>query len=384
MEQTPPVKPNLFGLLKPYRGLILLLLGLAITTNVFNLVIPKLVSRGINAFSGGTFDISVFVLEFSILIAVIFVISYAQGVAQVYVSERVARDLREQVVLKISRQSFAYVQKTTSSRLLTNLTSDIDAVKVFVSQAIVSIVSSAILLIGASALLLSINVRLALAVLVILPIIAFAFFSVFARVGVLFKASQGIIDALNKIINESILGAALIRVLNAQIPEYEKFLEANTQAKNMGFKILRLFASVIPIIMLLASLAMVIVLAYGGHLVIDGSLSLGDLAAFNAYLSMLIFPIFMIGFMSNAIARAGASYARVSEVLTAPETEVLGTKDAQRVQGRIVVEHVSLSYGEKPVLKDVSFLIQPGTRNAIIGPTAAGKTQLLQILTGLT
>jgi ATP-binding cassette subfamily B protein len=111
---------------------------------------------------------------------------------------------------------------------------------------------------------------------------------------------------------------------------------------------------------------------------------LGDLAAFNAYLSMLIFPIFMIGFMSNAIARAGASYARVSEVLTAHETEVLGTKDAQRVQGRIMVEHVSLSYGEKPVLKDVSFLIQPGTRNAIIGPTAAGKTQLLQILTGLT
>jgi ATP-binding cassette subfamily B protein len=117
------------------------------------------------------------VLEFCVLIGAIFVISYAQGVAQVYVSERVARDLREQVVSKISRQSFAYVQKTTSSRLLTNLTSDIDAVKIFVSQAIVSIVSSAILLIGASALLLSINVRLALAVLVILPIIAFAFFS---------------------------------------------------------------------------------------------------------------------------------------------------------------------------------------------------------------
>jgi ATP-binding cassette subfamily B protein len=98
---------------------------------------------------------------------------------------------------------------------------------------------------------------------------------------------------------------------------------------------------------------------------------------------MLIFPIFIIGFMSNAISRASASYGRVVEVLDAPDVEAHGMRSAE-LNGDIEVDHVTLTYGEKSVLKDVSFAIKPGSRNAIIGPTAAGKTQLLQVLVGLT
>lgn len=378
-----PPQPNLFALLGPYRGLVALLLLLAIATNGLNLALPRIIAFGIDAFSSGTFVLNVFLAQFLTIVLLVFVFAYVQSIMQVYVSERVARDMRERVVRKISRQTFAYVQTTTPSRLLTNLTSDVDAVKMFVSQATVSIVSSVVLIIGASALLLSINWQLALAVLVILPIIAVSFFGIFSKVGGLFKVSQGIVDTLNRIINESILGAALIRVLNAQAPEYDKFLAANTDARNIGLKILRLFASVIPVITFVASLGTIIVLAFGGHLVIQGSMTLGELAAFNAYLSMLIFPIFIIGFMSNAIARASASYGRVSEVLDAKDIKAGGTTTAD-LDGNITVDHVSLTYGEKPVLKDVSFSIAAGTRNALIGPTAAGKTQLLQVLTGLT
>jgi ATP-binding cassette subfamily B protein len=292
---------------------------LAVATNGLNLVIPRLISFAIDAFSSGTFVLNVFMIQFLVIVAAVFVVTYGQGIMQVYVSERVARDLREKVVQKISRQTFAYVQTATPSKLLTNLTSDIDAIKMFVSQAIVSIVSSIVLIIGASTLLLSINWQLALATLVILPVIALAFFGIFSKVGELFKAAQGVVDSLNKIINESILGAALVRVLNAQAPQYDKFLVANSEAKNVGLKILRVFASVIPIITFVASMATIIVLAFGGHLVIQGSMTLGELAAFNGYLSMLIFPIFIIGFMSSAIGRAAASYGRVLEVLDAPE-----------------------------------------------------------------
>jgi ATP-binding cassette subfamily B protein len=384
-NETPkkPAQPNLFALLKPYKWLVVALLGLAIATNGLNLVIPRLISFAIDAFSSGTFVLNVFMIQFLVIVAAVFVVTYGQGIMQVYVSERVARDLRERVVQKISRQTFAYVQIATPSKLLTNLTSDIDAIKMFVSQAIVSIVSSIVLIIGASTLLLSINWQLALATLVILPVIALAFFGIFSKVGELFKAAQGVVDSLNKIINESILGAALVRVLNAQAPQYDKFLVANSEAKNVGLKILRVFASVIPIITFVASMATIIVLAFGGHLVIQGSMTLGELAAFNGYLSMLIFPIFIIGFMSSAIGRAAASYGRVLEVLDAPEIETHGTQTGT-LKGDIDVKDVSLVYGEKSVLKDVSFSIKAGTRNAIIGPTAAGKTLLLQILTGLT
>src|SRR5665811_1412533 len=139
-----------------------------------------------------------------------------------------------------------YIERVTPGKLLTNLTSDVDAVKNFVSLAIAAIISSAFLIIGASILLITINWRLALAVLAIMPMVVVIFYIVFSRVQKLFKKSQETIDWLNKVINESILGSALIRILNSQQYEYEKFLQANTQAKEIGFSILRLFATLIP------------------------------------------------------------------------------------------------------------------------------------------
>ena len=122
-------------------------------------------------------------------------------------------------------------------------------------------------------------------------------------------------------INESILGAAIIRVVNSQQPEYNKFLEANTKAKDFGLSILRLFAGLIPVITFTANMAGLCILALGGHFVINGSMSLGNFAAFNSYLSMLIFPILIIGFMSNVIAQATASYTRISTIIETPEPE---------------------------------------------------------------
>jgi ATP-binding cassette subfamily B protein len=187
---------------------------------------------------------------------------------------------------------------------------------------------------------------------------------------------------LNKIINESIMGSALIRVLNSQQPESVKFLEANSVSLNIGLSIVRLFSTLIPVIMFVANLATVTILAMGGHFVVAGTMTLGNFAAFNSYLILLIFPIMMIGFMSNIIASASASYARINEVQDAPATVESGTIDTN-IKGDIEVKNVSLSFGEKPVLKDISFSIKAGSKTAIIGPTAAGKSQLLYLLTGL-
>lgn len=383
MEQVKPKSgPSLFGLLKPYKWLILGLLGLSVLSNALSLSIPKRVSLGIDAFSHGAFILPSFAIAFLGTAILILIFSYLQSLVQTYASEKVARDLRTQLATKISKQSVSYIQTATSGKLLTNLTSDIDAIKLFVSQAIVSIVSSVFIIIGASVLLLSINWKLALAVLAILPLIGLTFSKIFSKVGALFKESQQVIDRLNKVINESILGSSLIRVLNAQQQEFEKFLDVNTQAKDVGLKILRVFASAIPVVNFLGSIATLVVLAFGGHLVITGDMTIGELAAFNGYLALLIFPILIIGFMSNAISRASASYARISEVLDTPDPIEAGTRKAT-LQGDIVVDHLTLSYGDKKVLKDVSFSIKAGTKTAIIGPTAAGKTQLLQLMTGL-
>ncbi|MDQ6845841.1 MAG: ABC transporter ATP-binding protein/permease, partial [Bacteroidota bacterium] len=167
-----------------------------------------------------------------------------------------------------------------------------------------------------------------------------------------------------------------------QQPEYNKFLEANTKARDFGLKILYLFAGLIPVITFTANMAGLSILALGGHFVIAGSMSLGNFAAFNSYVSMLIFPILIIGFMSNVIAQATASYTRISNIIETPDPAETGTI-TEKLKGKIEVQDVNMLYGQTPVLKDISFTVESGSKVAVIGPTAAGKTQLLYLLTGL-
>lgn len=376
------IKPSIFNLLKPYSGIVILLIIMALMGSAVNMLIPKIIAHGIDAFSSKQFDIASVVVEFLIAAAAIFIFTSLQNIIQTYASERVAKDLRTQLSEKISRQNYVFVLKSNPSKLLTNLTSDIDSIKMFVSQAFVTIVSSVFVILGTSVLLILINWKLAIAVISIVPVIGGAFFIVLRKVRVLFKRSRENIDSLNKIINESIMGSALIRVLNSQQPESIKFLETNKESLNLGLSILRLFATLIPIIMFVANLAVVTILALGGHFVVAGSMSLGNFAAFNSYLLLLIFPILMIGFMSNIIAQASASYIRLLDVLEAPETIETGTINSN-IKGDIRLINVSLFYAEKPILKNISFSVIAGSKTAIIGPTAAGKSQLLYMLTNL-
>ena len=375
-------KANVFELIAPYRWITLSLTLFALLSNGINLVIPKLISHGIDSFDAGRFNYKPLVVQFVVASVLIFIFAYLQGIVQAYVSEKVARDMREKLSDKISRQSYAYIQQSNPSKLLSILTSDIDSIKFFVSQAIVSIASSVFILIGAAVLLITINWKLGLLVLAIIPIIAFVFFFIFSKVKDLFKQTREVVDWLNKVINESVMGAAIIRVLNSQAVEYQKFMEASTKGKNLGLSILNLFATLMPIIFFVMNLATLLILALGGHFVVTDSMSIGDFAAFNQYLILLIFPIMMIGFMSNMIAQAGASYTRIKEVLESAEKDEAG-KLKKEIQGNLDFQSAGMTYDKTPVLKNVSFSVKAGTKTAIIGPTAAGKSQLLYLLTGL-
>ncbi len=379
---TSKHKAGLFGVLKPYGGRVSLLIILALAGSSINLIIPRIIARSIDAFSANRFNAVTVIEEFLFAAAGIFIITFLQGILQTLTSEQVAKDLRNKLAEVLSRQSYLYIVRSNPSRLLTNMTSDMDSVKMFVAQAFVTIISSLFVIIGASVLLIMINWKLALAILLIVPIIAGSFFMVFRKLRVIFRKSREVIDSLNRIINESILGSALIRVLNSQQPENQKFLEKNIESRDIGISIVRLFSALIPIVMFVSNLAVVTILALGGHFVVIGSLSLGNFAAFNSYLVMLIFPVMMIGFMSNIIASATASFGRVKAVLDEPPP-VSDSTVSSVIRGDISMKNVSLNYGNKPVLKNVSFSIKAGSKTAIIGPTAAGKSQLLYLLTNI-
>lgn len=380
-DQNAKKGPGIFSVLKPYKGMILLLLLFALLSNGINLILPKIVAKAIDSYPTH-YSLKRVLTEYLVFVLIIFIFTWLQGIVQVYTSERVARDLRTSLSKKIAAQSNAFIEAANPSKLLTNLTADADSIKTFVSQAIVSISSSIIIIIGACVLLFSINWKLALTVVAIVPIISFAFAFVLKKARAIFIQNRAVIDRLNKIINESILGAAVIRVINSQQPEYEKFLEANSRAKEFGIQVIKMFALLIPIIIFTSNMAVLSILTLGGHFVINDTMSLGDFAAFNSYLSMLIFPILVIGFMSNVIAQASASYQRISAVLNAPDPVDEATLDSA-LKGTVEMKQVSMAYGEKPALKEVNFNVPAGSSLAVIGPTAAGKTQLLYLLTGL-
>ena len=385
-QPTPNKTPSLVSLLLPYWGWILLLTLLTVFANGLNLVVPQITSHAIDAYTKGNLVISSVVLEFILIAIGIFIFTFLQSVVQTVSSERVARDLRNEIAAKISIQEYATIEDITPAKLLTNLTSDVDAVKTFISQAIASLISSVFLIVGSCTLLLLINWKLALAVMTVIPVIAISFYVVFGRVRKLFIKGQEVIDWLNAVISESILGAALIRLVDSERIEQTKFTKAAQASKDIGLKIIGYFSLLIPIIGFLSNFATLIILTLGGYFVIHGSMSLGSFTAFNNYLLILIFPILVIGFMSNVIAQASASYGRISTVLHRDDPKDSGTLTTD-LTGAIEVKDLSVKYGfpgsERSALKNISFKIKPHTKNAIIGPTAAGKTQLLYLMTGL-
>ncbi|QHS59333.1 ABC transporter ATP-binding protein [Chitinophaga agri] len=382
VDTTGKGNAGLMSLLRPYRGQLYLLIFMALVSNLLNLVLPALTAKGIDAYSAGTLDMRNLILEFAGAAFAIFIFTYLQSMIQTYMSEGVARQLRTDLAARISRQDYAYIQQVNPSKLLTNLTGDVDSIKLFVSQAVISIASSVFMIVGCCILMIRMDWKLGLTVLSVVPFIAFAFAAVLKKVRTTFKKSREVVDKLNKTINESITGAALVRVINAQQQEYDRFIAPNGESMSLGIAVVRLFAGLVPVISFLGGMATLFTLVLGGHFVIEGEMTLGDIAAFNSYIALLIFPIIVIGFMSNLIAQASASYKRIAEVLHAPEPDEKGTVTTP-IKGDLSVENISLSMDGKPVLKDVTFSVRAGTRTAIIGPTAAGKTQLLNVIAGL-
>lgn len=377
-----PNQPSIFSILGPYRAQITVLVIIALAVSGLTLWTPKLISHAIDDFVRQSVSLNGVAWKLGLVSLGIFILTYLQNVIQTITAEQVARNLRNQLAEKISKSSYAFIQQITSARLLTNLTSDMDGIKTFVSQAVATLISAIVLIIGSSILLLETDWRLGLAVLAIVPIIGYVFASTLGRVRTFFLKGREVIDRLNRVINESILGSALIRVFNTQRLENDKFIATNSDAKELGLSIVKIFAGLFPIITLLANVASLLIVVLGGKFLINGSMTLGDFTAFTTYLTILIYPIFLLGFTSNIIAQATASYGRIAEVLTAPLKKETGEITAQ-LKGDIATEKLTMAYGEKQALKEISLAIAGGKRTAIIGPTAAGKTQLILSLMGL-
>ncbi len=375
-----------FGqLLKTYKWWTALTIVLGFAAIGLSLLVPKLAARAID--TGDFSSWSPTLTSLVVIAASAFVVIVIQIFTSNYLSEKIALDLRNRLIKKISRQSFQYIDESTPGQLQTIFTSDVEAVKAIIVQGFVTLFGALLTLIGAIIFLLNTNLRLALYTITIIPLLALAFGLVFGSIGKLFQTAQENIQTIYANINETITGSALIRVLFGASEEVKKFKAVNEKAREIGFAIVKGFALLVPIVVLLANVVTLIIIWFGGRQVIEGTMTLGDFSAFLSYSAMFIWPIFVLGFVGPSISRGFVSLKRINGVIDADIREETGTYEGE-IQGDIEFKNVFLTYktedgSQKDVLKNISFKINAKTKNAIVGPTAAGKSQLFYLMSGL-
>ena len=312
------------------------------------------------------------------------VFTFLQGYLSEKTSQGVAYDMRNDIYAKLQSLSFSYHDQAQTGQLMTRITSDVEMVRQFIGQGFLQLMGALAMLFGSLAVLLLMNWRLALATMSIMPFIFLVIGRFVRLVQPQFRLVQAKLGALNTILQENLAGVRVVKAFAREDYEKERFGRANQDLLAQNIKVTWATSTTFPIIFNFASLGTLIVIWYGGLEVIGGSLSLGELVAFNNYLGFLMFPVFMLGMVATLMTRAGASAQRVFEVLDA-ESEVKEKPDAQvlpPVQGRVAFEDVSFRYvgAEHDALTGISFVAEPGQTVAIVGTTGAGKSTIINLI----
>ncbi len=293
------------------------------------------------------------------------------------------RDLRTHLFQHIQSMNLGFIDRIPIGRLVTRVANDIEALNEFFAAVVVNMVRDVLLVCGALVIILLLDVKLGLIVVAVVPVVAVvsAFFR--NKVRGVYREVRRLLAKLNADLSEDLNGIKVIQVFNRQKARRDRFKKTNESYFAANIRQVIIFGIFRPLIDVMASVGVALVLFYGGKGVVSGALSLGALVAFVQYVRQMFKPIANMSERYNIMQRAMASLDRIFKVLDR-EPAVKDPADAvplNNVAGRIEAEHVFFSYvPEKTVLKDISFSIEPGKSVAIVGPTGAGKTSIINLI----
>jgi len=309
---------------------------------------------------------------------------FAQGALAARTAQGVAYDMRNTLYAKIQNLSFSYHDRSHTGQLLTRATSDVEAVQRFVGQGAILFLSAALMLIGSVVLLFAINWRLALVLVLVVPT-TFGVFGLFARRAMpLFNEMQRRLANLNTVLQENLAGIRVVKAFAREPYEAARYEAANREFYDINIQVNNIMSLAFPTMFGVQSVATLCIYWIGGNQVIGGTLTMGELVAFAGYLTLAFFPVLMMGMIVAMLSAAGASAQRVFEILDA-SSAVMEKPDAvplPPVQGRVAFENVTFRYyeGAQPVLKDVTFVAEPGQTIALLGATGSGKSTIINLI----
>ena len=299
-------------------------------------------------------------------------------------SQTVAYDLRNDLYAKIQRLSFSYHDRNQTGQLMVRATDDVEKVRLFLGQGLLQLVGAAFLLTGTVVILFTSNAALAWATMPILPIaiVLIGFFVTTSQP--MFTKVQQKLSALNTVLQENLAGIKVVKAFGGEGEQQARFNEAADATMDQAIALSRLFTFMFPLVFLIANLGQTVILYLGGKQIIAGTLSLGVWQEFSMYLMYLFFPIAMFGMIVSQMGQASASADRIYEILDASEeiSERPGAVTLPQVEGRVRFENVTFRYvgGGEPVLRDVTFEVEPGQTVALLGATGSGKTSVVSLL----
>ena len=322
---------------------------------------------------------------------VMLVVTLAMGVAAVvavYWGAKVAmalgRDLRGELFRSVENFSQMEVNRFGTPSLTTRSTNDVQQVQMLVLISLTVIVAAPIMAIGGIFMAHRMNAELSLLLIVILPIMGVVIGLIVTRAVPMFRVVQSKIDVINRVMRENLAGVRVIRAFVRTSYEERRFAEANGDLTATTLRVTRLFALLMPSIMLILNLSTVAVMWFGSLLVGDGRMPIGNLTAFLTYMMQILFSVLMATIMFVLVPRAAASADRIREVLdTEPAVEEPSRPSpAPTRRGTIGFRDVEFRYpgAEAPVLSNISFSAGPGEVTAIVGSTGSGKSTLVNLV----
>lgn len=376
---------RLIAYMKPYAHWVIFALLLVLGLTAFDLYRPMLVGDAIDTFgANGDYDV---IIATAIKYAVVLALSFAFNIAQTWILQKTGQNIilqmRKDLYRHIQSLGSRYFDITPVGKLVTRVTNDVEALNEMYSGILVQLFRNIVKIVGLAGVMLVLDVRLAAISFVLMPLVIGLTVLCQKIARNIYRLYRTRLTDINTFLSEHLSGMKIIQIFGRQERKFEEFHDKNTKLYKAFYREMLMYAVFRPLIYILSILSLMIVLWFGSRNVFDEIISVGTLYIFSNYIRSFFDPIQELAEQFSTLQSSIASAEKIFTVMDEDEfiPEVDNPKQPDKITGKIEFDHVWFAYdGENYVLKDVSFVINPGEKVAFVGATGAGKSSILNLI----